>query len=777
MRKIYFTLISIFLFLVIPVVHAESKYLYDVLKEEAESGGLAKEYTREHHDSFTKDPTHQIYHWYATTEEEGYAINRKNNIKLGDYCWKIIRTTDTGGVKALFNGISTNGECNGNNMSIGKANYTRYEDLYYTGTAGYMHNELYSPAEIDFFKFGKLNQNGNKIAEDEYTVISNSISGKTCKPYSFNSSNEWTLNTDCLYYNTSITLKVNTAGDYIINYSFDPDWDIDSLTIYKNNVVINNIGFESNSSIILNDIKTTDEIKVEFEPYRPSDNRTDLTFSVDRPVGEIIDTRYYFGNDVIYSNGVYTLKDYVRNDGTQTLKNTHYFCRDGSLSCESVLYLINWTDDLRVDYLEFTEGKKIENLVNDQLYGENKNKINSPLKDLIDTWYEQHMLAYSKYFEDTIFCQKMMPIDNNCYINKDGGRGVLEFIKQYSHASSDTEDYLYDSTLKCDHENGMYSMSNPRAKLKYPVGPMSFAETLLLSDGNYTHKGASVLKFPGTNDFYSYWILTNQFTGTRNYGMALGQSGNASYSYGANSNSVVPMVSLRPEVYYLSGEGSVNKPYIISSKLKYKVDVLIKNETQDLTINLTDLTQVEEGTKVDFKVTPIKGYKVVDLKIVDEDNNEVEYSTENNKYIFTMPYQNVTIIPSYERVSNAISIEENKNTKEIVIEVNDSKAVIYENTVKFTVTPEEGYEVESIEIIDQGNNKIACKKTKNDNEYEFIMPDTDVVIKPFYKKITKEENITNPMTGKLLFQIFVFDILFICIMICYFCYKSLKKVS
>ncbi len=757
MKKILLPILISLLILPI-IVSAESNYLYDVLKNEAESNGLAKEYTRDHKDSFTKEPTHKIYHWYATTAEEGNAIKEKNNIKLGDYCWKIIRTTDTGGVRVLFNGTATDGKCLGNNMSIGKANYSKYEDLYFTGSAGYMHNELYSPADLDFFKFGKLNQKGNKLAQDEYIVVENSISNNTCTPYTFNSSNEWELNTNCLDTRSSITLKVNTDGNYILNYYFSPDWDIDSMTVYKNNEAINIIGFDSKNAIILNDLKTTDEIKVEFYAYRSTDERTDLTFSINRPIGEITDTRYYFGNDVTYSNGVYTLKDYERNDGTETLKNTHYFCRDGSLSCESVLYIINWTDDLRVDYLEFTDGKKIENLVNDQLYGDNKNVINSPLKDTIDTWYENHMKEYAKYFEDTIFCQKMLPTNNNSYINKDGGRGVLKFIKEYSHSSSDTEEYLYDSTLKCDHENGMYSMSNPRAKLKYPIGPMSYAEALLLSDGSYTHKGATVLSFQGDDNFYSYWLLTNQFTGTRNYGMVLSQTGSANYNYGANSNSVVPMVSLRPEVYYLSGEGSTTNPYVISPKLKHKVDVLIKNETEDLTINLTDLTQVEEGTKVDFKVTPIKGYKVVNLKIVDEDNNEIEYETTDNKnYTFTMPYQNVTIIPSYERVKNAVEVEDNKNTKEFAIEVNDTKAVVYEDKVVFTVEPKDGYEVEKIIIRDSNKEEIPYKKISN-NKFEFIMPDTDVLITPVYREI-QNDNLANPKTYSLTIKILLIIVL------------------
>ena len=107
---------------------------------------------------------------------------------------------------------------------------------------------------------------------------------------------------------------------------------------------------------------------------------------------------------------------------------------------------------------------------------------------------------------------------------------------------------------------------------------------------------------------------------------------------------------------------------------------------------------------------------------------------------------NVTIIPSYEKVSNAINIEDNKNTKEIIIEVENAKAVVYEDKVVFTITPEDGYEIDSIEIIDENNNIIEYRKTSKENEYEFIMPETNVVIKPIYKKIESYVP-NNPYTG------------------------------
>ena len=86
--------------------------LYNVLKAEATSGGLAKEYTGEHQDSM--DPslsTKKIYHWYANNDTEGTAIQNKFNVIFADHCWQMIRTTDTGGVKMIYNGEAEDGKC------------------------------------------------------------------------------------------------------------------------------------------------------------------------------------------------------------------------------------------------------------------------------------------------------------------------------------------------------------------------------------------------------------------------------------------------------------------------------------------------------------------------------------------------------------------------------------------------------------------------------------------------------------------------------------------
>jgi len=67
-----------------------------------DSTKYAKKYTG---DTSTFKGDKEIYYYY------GAASN--NNVLFANYCWKIIRTTDTGGVKLLYNGTpSTDGSCN-----------------------------------------------------------------------------------------------------------------------------------------------------------------------------------------------------------------------------------------------------------------------------------------------------------------------------------------------------------------------------------------------------------------------------------------------------------------------------------------------------------------------------------------------------------------------------------------------------------------------------------------------------------------------------------------
>ena len=52
----------------------------------------------------TENRAHPIYYY------RGAVTN--NNVLFGGFCWKIVRTTETGGVKLIYNGIPSSGQCN-----------------------------------------------------------------------------------------------------------------------------------------------------------------------------------------------------------------------------------------------------------------------------------------------------------------------------------------------------------------------------------------------------------------------------------------------------------------------------------------------------------------------------------------------------------------------------------------------------------------------------------------------------------------------------------------
>ena len=83
---------------------------------------------------------------YTTTATEGNvsvyyfrgdADKVNNNIIFNNMCWKIIRTTETGGIKIIYNGTPTDGKCEnqtGNTTQIGTSAFnTNYTDNAYVG--------------------------------------------------------------------------------------------------------------------------------------------------------------------------------------------------------------------------------------------------------------------------------------------------------------------------------------------------------------------------------------------------------------------------------------------------------------------------------------------------------------------------------------------------------------------------------------------------------------------------------------------------------------------
>ena len=113
----------------------ESQMLYGIMKTRAQTNGVdtnldfsAKATVATGNGngvnirSGTENNSHPIYYYRGEVSD--------NNVIWGDYCWKILRTTETGGTKIFYNGPASNGTCANNNPS------TTYEAANYTPPAG-----------------------------------------------------------------------------------------------------------------------------------------------------------------------------------------------------------------------------------------------------------------------------------------------------------------------------------------------------------------------------------------------------------------------------------------------------------------------------------------------------------------------------------------------------------------------------------------------------------------------------------------------------------------
>ena len=160
---------------------SEVKRLYNVLKKAANEGTYAKEYTGEHHDSFTETPSKKIYHWYGSDDTNGTAILDMNNVIFANFCWQMIRTTDTGGVKMVYNGVPSDGVCNNSetNQQIGTAKFNSNNTS--LADAGYMYNTRYGYLARTNSNLVNAYVYGNSVtyANGTYTLINNITSTGT----------------------------------------------------------------------------------------------------------------------------------------------------------------------------------------------------------------------------------------------------------------------------------------------------------------------------------------------------------------------------------------------------------------------------------------------------------------------------------------------------------------------------------------------------------------------------------------------------------------------
>lgn len=654
---------------------SESATLYKVIKNEAMSGGLAKEYTGEHQDSITGVGKQKIYHYYATTDDEGTAILNKNNVLFAGMCWQMIRTTDTGGVKMIYNGEpDSNGSCGtGRSNHFGTAGLTTFtltaENIYY-GTS-----YTYDASSSTYSLAGNITQatwsdSTYKDIIGKYTCLSNTYSSN-CQAvyyvdsyrdssnayviqyasvinyaysglmqynlsydspsyvgymynsvYPFNkytSSSETvlkstTLSTSYYYasnytytastgkYKLSSAYKVSSADDYAslkgkytlmktgssstktsLYYIADVSGSTmlyiemtngNALSSYQSNYTFgSSYTKNANGTYTINNattIKNTDwysyysNMTGKYLCKNASNNTCSslwyVTLAATQKFNYVdIDAmNYKYASGFTYQNGKYVLNnDSVTywnisdSNNYNKISNYHYTCLNETGICDSVSYVYYISppiglSDVNYFYINLTSGEDINTALNKMLYADDVNKYDSTIKRAIESWYKTNLSNYTQYLEDTIYCNNRN-ISNLYGWSPTGSVTESDYLEFAEFGSS--------SNLYCPNITDRFSISNEKAKLKYPIGLMTSAEMNLLNNDK-----ARIIDY-----FNGYWLMSPSsfyISGARQ--KEISTSGISS-DYVEYNNGVRPAISLASGTGYLSGDGSMDNPYVVDT--------------------------------------------------------------------------------------------------------------------------------------------------------------------------------------------------------------------
>ena len=480
-------------------IGSDSCYLYFDYKEDTSLYGTIKKraktdttylalYTGEGADTYANP----VYYYKGNVQN--------NNVLFGGFCWKIVRTTETGGVKIVYNGVQKDGSCNntGTDSQIGTSVFNN--DYNSPAYVGYMHNTVYpssSKAIINSTSFSGTKAYGVTAS---YNMTHFTYTLTNAKTIDVSSSNISTLvgKYTC---NSSSTTCSNLW--YIVGYS--------GTTIYY-------------YSLSGGDLDGTDN-----------------------------GSNYVFGKSFTY-NGSYSLSDTttIHSDNWATKKTTvnnyHYTCLSSGTTCSSIYY-VSYINNGTAYYITLTNGKSVNDALNEMLYADDVNKDDSTIKNYIDKWYENNLKGkYDDKLEDTVFCNDRRILDLNGW-TPNGGDTTSSLL--FKNGSTNNK------SLVCTNETDSFSMSNPKANLNYPIGLLSMPELRLAGFGNSHY----------FNNEQRVWLASpigfSDFT-------AVGMTNSVDF-VGSNvfrSGGVRPSVSLKPKTYFSSGDGSFTNPFVIGDAVE-----------------------------------------------------------------------------------------------------------------------------------------------------------------------------------------------------------------
>ena len=499
----------------------------------------------------TESDAYPVYYYRGAVED--------NNVVFNNMCWKAVRTTDTGGVKLIYNGVS---KPLYEEISLIESSYTintTNTDSRWTfdssdNTWNISIEDNSQPA-IEF----------TVPADNNYTLVMTGTSGSSCGGYfSFYKNGNWIVDNyngwgsamDLTYEYGTLTatdvIKMNYTGrsssTCAITFKL-------KMVGYGEKITDNGCNNTGGDTQISLDVSGTPTNMFEFNANSNSPAYVGYMYGdVYTYTDASATSGAYYGSSFTYSNGEYTL-----TNTTTTKDNTHHYtCNltsaDGTCTTIRYYYYENY-------YVNLTSGEGIEEAIEKM----QTNTNDSNAKEKIDTWYASNLATYTNKLEDTIWCndRSMGNGNNNGWIANGGDLSTnLSYgATQRSNIASNTSTVKNQPSLACTNKNDRFTVNNGNGNqaLDYPVALLTEDE-IVLAGGL---AGTTNASFYLNNGSY-YWSLSPSAWA---YGYALGlylSDGYISNYYVNVTFGLRPAVSLKPGTPVVRGSGTVDDPYIIS---------------------------------------------------------------------------------------------------------------------------------------------------------------------------------------------------------------------
>lgn len=566
---------------------SEAATLYKVVKNDALNDNYAKKYT-----GSTKGFTgnKDVYYYY------GDATN--NNVLFANFCWKMVRTTDTAGVKIVYNGEpDSNGTCSDTDPALvldnSRGTYfniigdsTTNVGNTFISNAGYMNNVTNNIKYYD-------NYSRSTAEYYDYTIITTDTANIMDTDFYFSSSYRYDAPVYTLVDPESLYDAGDTsylAGKYIcrkgaycsesIQYVLFVEGDTyyainlfygDALSDAEN--IVFGKGYTENST---GTFTLTDTVTIEKKDYYTDYSNyvgyytcgdyhttcSDLKLikSATNTKINVLDFSkgYKYGNSFVYENGMYKLVDTDVssivtvadiNSQIDKLTKAHYTCFNTTGTCSKIYYAFYSMapKDVLLVY-SLNSGKGINDLLNDMLLGDDVNTEDSTIKAGIDSWYEAYLSNYSDYLEDTVWC-------NNRSIYKlagfDPDNGELKENLLFQDPSS--------TSLACVNKNDRFTVknSNGNMALKYPIALLDYNEVNLAGASGFLKTSSA------------FWTMSPYGFYRSSNAAFINVVRNGSLAQVSSLSSIVyarPAVSLASGTEYISGDGSAENPYVVASR-------------------------------------------------------------------------------------------------------------------------------------------------------------------------------------------------------------------